>query len=212
MPTTVLLVEDHELFRLGLRHLIDRCDDLQVLAEVETAASAIAYLQEATPDVVVLDLMLADGCGTRVLQAVQQEGIATRVLVLTGRDDREWADRAMSAGAAGFVDKAARFDEVIAAIRAIAAGRTVISYKHPSHTPHDSTPKGLASDPTPAKLSAREHEVLACIAQGHTNQEAADKLFLSVKTIETYRSRLTRKLGVRGRSELFKAAQQAGLL
>ncbi len=213
MSIRVLLVDDHELTRAGVRLVIDRCPDLDLVAEADSYASAAQAIEEQRPDVVVLDLMLPDGEGLDLAEVVRQHSADTKLLALSANQTHEWADRALKAGCAGCLDKGAGVAEVASAIRAVHGGRTVINVSQAAALFRDSSHAAVPMAPTvPTALSQREQEVLGCIARGLTNQQAADEMFLSVKTVETYRSRLTRKLGLRGRSELFEYAQSAGML
>lgn len=214
MSIRVLLVDDHELTRSGVKIAIGHCPDLELVAEAGSCATAAESIRTDQPDVMVLDLMLPDGEGLSLVDVVREHSPHTRLLALSANQTREIADRALKAGCTGYLDKGAGVAEVASAIRAVYAGRTVINMTLPQDSllGDSSPPTTPASPVASSELSEREREVLACIARGLTNQQAANEMFLSVKTVETYRSRLTRKLGLRGRAQLFAYAQKNDLL
>ncbi len=210
MPIRVVLVDHHKVLRAGLCHWLSSHADIELAGEADDLRSAIEVVQSAAPDVVVLDLILPDGHGLDLLPHVRPNA---RVLVFSAQQGRDMTDRVLDAGCWGFIDKTAEGDELVAAIRAVHAGRTVISVARRTDGVVLEPPHMIEKrERVDQSLSDREREVLACLARGLTNQEAADQLFLSVKTVETYRSRLTRKLGMRGRSELYQYAHSHGLL
>lgn len=222
MSIRVALIDDHQLIRTGVKMLLTRCDDIEVVAEADTLRLGSEAIQQTKPDVALLDLNLPDGSGLELMQVIAADSPRTKALVLSAHREEAWVQKAIAAGCAGYIDKMAFSSEVISAIRSVHAGRRVISIsgmenlllQDPAHVathpPANADQQEIQT--LSESLSKRECEVLARIARGKTNQQTADELFLSVKTIETYRSRLTRKLGRRGRSELFEFAQSAGLL
>lgn len=211
----VLLVEGYELLRAGVRHALASSLDIEVVGEAADIDSGTELIQELLPDVLVFDPSRTDGLGLEFLEQCRAASPATKMLALSENGSWEGADRAIDAGFAGYIDKTVGLAELAPMIRSIVGSRTVISISA-------SAKPGVRRLLDPARpispqlhaspLSAREHEVLVCLASGLTNQEAADRLFLSVKTIETYRSRLARKLGVRSRADLFSYAQAQGYL
>lgn len=214
MSIRVAIIEDHHLFRIGLRHVLEQSDGIEVVGEAPDLETGLQVVRDTDPNVVVLDLNLPDAHGVELLQAVSASCPESAVLVVSGLDGSEWAEKSLQAGGHGFVDKSANFHEVVSAVRSVSEGRSVVSFSRRERLiRQDPRPQTVAITSNAApKLSSREREVLGCLARGLTNQEAADELLLSVKTVETYRSRLTRKLGVNGRSELFEFARQIGLL
>lgn len=161
-------------------------------------------------DIVTLDLTMPGGSPMALIEDVVRKHPQTRVVVLTMHDDPSYARMAIAAGASGFVVKSAADTELIEAIRTVArGGRHGISVTVAGSKKHATATPG---HPAIDALSGREREVLVLIARGHSNQQIADKLFLSVKTVESYRSRLMTKLGLKDRSELTRLALEAGLM
>jgi DNA-binding NarL/FixJ family response regulator len=179
------------------------------LAAVAPGDAARRHAAELRPDVTMLDASLPDTALLELMEGVRRAHPATRFLVLAGRDRPGRLDAALAMGAAGYVVKHAPPEEIVAAIRAVARGRTFIDAGHPpafvTPAPH---PAGGATPP----LSQREREVLVLIARGHPNRDIAKRLRVSVKTVETYRARLARKLGARSRAALVEYALLHGLL
>jgi DNA-binding NarL/FixJ family response regulator len=171
--------------------------------------------RELKPDVLTLDMTMPGGTGVGVIQKLVRECPATRVVVLTMHDDAAYFRVAMAAGASGYVVKQSADTELLDAIRCVAKGKI---YTHVELAASSDRPRAAAT--TLAKretnllgtLSEREREVLILVAQGHTNQAIADRLDLSVKTVESYRARLMSKLGLHNRAELTQLAVESGLL
>ncbi|MEN1681102.1 MAG: response regulator transcription factor [Planctomycetota bacterium] len=215
MSIRVVLIEDYHLFRIGLRRVLGQSEGIEVVGEASDLATGLEVVREHDPDVVMLELNLPDAHGLDLLRTVAAGCPNVALLVVSGFDGAERAEKSLQAGGHGFVDKSANFHEVVSAVRSVHEGRSVVSFSRRKRM--------IRQDPRPAaspttvpttgpKLSSREREVLTCLARGLTNRKAADELLLSVKPVETYRSRLTRKLGVPGRSELFEFARESGLL
>jgi two-component system, NarL family, response regulator NreC len=212
----VLIADDHAVLRAGLKLLINGQSDMEVVGEAADGPGTLRHAQVTAPDVVLLDLSMP---GARSMQTIEELGRVTpssRVLVLTMHDDPAYLRAALLAGASGYVVKKAADVELLTAIRAVHHGRTFVDLTRPVeqtrgrevwHVSPDSPPAGQ-----PRPLSPREAEVLRLLAQGHTNQEAADQLAVSVKTIETHRRRLSGKLGLKSRAQLFRFAVEVGLL
>jgi DNA-binding NarL/FixJ family response regulator len=208
-PTRVFLADDHAILRAGLRNLIEAQPDLQVVGEAGDADGLTAVLATAAPDVVSLDLTMPGATGTALVERVGRECPEAKVLVLTMHDDPAYLRAALRAGAAGYVIKATDPAEYLAAIRAVASGETYID----SHL-RDAAGPATTAEATPAgpPLSAREQQVLELLAQGHSYQRIATQLGVSVKTVETYRTRFSQKLGLRSRADLVRYALRAGLI
>ncbi|MFO0903776.1 MAG: response regulator transcription factor [Pirellulales bacterium] len=210
--TRVFLADDHAVLRAGLRLLINTQPDLEVVGESGDRASTLAGLDVHKPDIVTLDLSMPGGSGIQLIEAILRQHSKTRVLVLTMHDDPAYLRMALAAGASGYVVKKSADSELISALRAIASGRTytLVSLADAplAHASHGRPP----ADPRLDQLSEREREVFLLIAQGHTSQAVADRLFVSVKTIESYRARLMTKLGLKNRAELTQFAIEMGLL
>jgi two-component system response regulator NreC len=210
----VLLADDHAVLRAGLKMLVNHQHDMEVVGEAGTFGEAIRLAKICKPDVITLDLTMPDGNGVDKIEQVCRECPGARVLVVTMHDDPAYLRAALSAGARGYVVKKAADTELLGAIRAVHAGRVFVdSESHGTMSPavlvsKDDDGKDAVRD----NLSDRERTVLERLAQGYTNQSIADQLDLSVKTIESYRARLLRKLGLRSRADIIRYAVEAGLL
>lgn len=196
---TVVLADDHRVVRSGLRLLLQGEPGIHVVGETGDADSALRMVKARKPDVLVLDLNMP---GRSSLEAIPDVPERTRVVVLTMQDDPAFAREALQRGAAGYVLKEAADEELVAAVRAAAAGDT---YLNPSLGA-----RLAAAPPTPPgppdSLSEREVEILSLIALGHTNTEISERLFLSVRTVESHRAHLQRKTGATTRAELVRYA------
>ena len=207
----VALCDDHGVVRSGLRRILDAEDDLGVVGEAGTVKEAVAVASTCLPDVFVMDLGLPDGSGINATAEVIRVSPATRVLVLTVHDDIAYLRRAFEAGAAGYLVKEAADIELVQAVRQVASGR---QYVHPTLgaalLAPDAAPARLAGPG--GELSDRELEVLRMMAFGLTNAEIGERLYVSVRTVESHRSHIHQKLNVRNRAELVRRAKEAGLL
>jgi DNA-binding NarL/FixJ family response regulator len=212
----VLLADDHAVLRAGLRMLINAQPDMTVVGEAADAAEALDQVTRLKPEVLTLDLTMPGGNSIKLIERLRQDCPQTRVLVLTMHDDPAYLRAVMAAGGTGYVVKTAADAQLLSAIRAVCQGRIVVDVNLPNvRTQSAAGAEAGTGSPRPAgfaSLSAREREVFTLFAQGHTNQEIASKLFLSVKTIETYRARIADKLGLRTRAELVRYALEVGLL
>ena len=207
----VALCDDHGIVRSGLRRILSAEEDLAVVGEAGTVRDAILLAAAVCPDVFVMDLSLPDGSGIAGTAAVRRASPATRVLVLTVHDDVAYLRKAFEAGADGYVIKEAADTELVHAVRQVASGR---QYVHPTLGA-----ALLVPEAPPARvggpggtLSEREAEVLRFIALGSTNSEIAERLYVSVRTVETHRAHIQQKLDIRTRAELVHFAREAGLL
>jgi two-component system response regulator NreC len=207
----VALCDDHGIVRSGLRRIIDAEGDLEVVGEAGSIREAVVLAAAERPDVFVMDLGLPDGSGITATAEVRKASPATRVLVLTVHDDVAYLRRAFEAGADGYMLKEAADVELVQAVRQVASGRR---YVHPTLGA-----ALLAPDAPPARLggpggelSDREGEVLRFIALGLTNAEIAERLYVSVRTVETHRAHIQQKLDLRSRAELVRFARDTGLL
>jgi two-component system response regulator NreC len=210
----VLIVDDHAVLRTGLRMLLTAQPDMTVVGEAADGAKAVELARTTRPDVVTLDLNMPGVGGLATMETLKKECPASRVLVLTMHDDAAYLKAAVAAGGAGYVTKTADESELLGAIRAVSQGRSSFSLSM-----NDGLVRALLggeiknpSAPAAQELSEREREVLALVAQGYTSQKIADRLYLSVKTIETYRARLMKKLGLDDRAQLVQFAIETGLL
>jgi two-component system response regulator NreC len=206
----VLVVDDHAVVRSGLRRVLDAEEDIETIGEAANADRAIFEAMEHKPDVVLLDVTMPDGSGIDALPALLQSVPETRVLMLSMHDDPGYVRAAFDAGARGYVLKEAADSEVVAAVRAVAAGE---QYVHPAlgaKLVAAAAEERRRADADP--LSDREREILRLLALGHTNQEIAGMLYISVRTAETHRAHIMQKLRLSSRAELVRYALDAGLI
>ncbi len=210
----VLIADDHTLMRSGLRMLINTQSDLLVVGEAGDFPTTREQIALLLPKVVTLDLSMPGGDAVQEIRKLAREFPEVRILVLTMHDDSSMLQAVFSAGATGYLVKSAADTELLTAIRTVAAGRCYINLPGNPGVPVPGRELPLDSEDRKAleSLSARENEVLAFVALGHTNQAIADRLFLSVKTVESYRSRLMTKLNLGSRAELTQFAVRTGLL
>lgn len=208
----IILADDHAILRSGLRLLLENQPDFIVVGEAENGIEALRLVSGAQPDVLLLDLNMPESDGLSVLAKIRESAPNTRVLVLTMHDDARYLKEALDAGAAGYVLKKAVDTELLIAIRAVLRGEV---YIHSAMTQKLLTQvdaaAGEAADPW-KMLSEREFDVLKRIALGYTNAEIGEELFLSTKTVETYRARGMEKLDLQSRAQLVKSALKYGHL
>jgi two-component system, NarL family, response regulator NreC len=208
--TRVVVVDDHAVVRAGLRRVLEAEPDIDVVGEAGTAGDAVLETRSAKPDVILLDVAMPGESGIDVMPKLQKEAPEAKVLVLSMQDDPRYVREAFAAGASGYVLKEAADSEVVAAVREVAAGNR---YLHPALGARLISAEEEARAATEADpLSEREHEVLRLLALGHTNQEIATMLYISVRTAETHRSHIMQKLRLTTRAELVRYALANGLL
>jgi two-component system response regulator NreC len=206
----VVVVDDHAVVRSGLRLLLDAHEDIEVVGEAGNAKDAIFRARALKPDVMLLDVVMPGASGIDVLPELLKESPETRVLVLSMQDDPSYVREAFGAGASGYVLKEAADEEVVSAVREIAKGGR---YVHPTLgarmvAVEAEERAAVEADP----LSEREREVLRLLALGHTNQEIAQGLYISVRTAESHRAHIMQKLRLSTRAELVRYALSHGLL
>ncbi|MGH9650855.1 MAG: response regulator [Terriglobales bacterium] len=205
--TRVLLADDHAVVRAGLRVIINGESDMEVVGEVGDAQEVVVRARELQPDVAVLDLSMPGGGGMRALPHIAEASAGTRVIVLTMHDDPAYVRSVLAAGGWGYVLKHSADVDVVRAVRSVHRGRRFVDATLAASVLDDITPQEK-----PPQLSRRELTVLRYLAQGHSYQVIAEKLCLSVKTVESYRARIAQKLGFRKRAEIVRYALMTGLL
>lgn len=208
----IFIADDHAVLRSGLRLLMESQDDMEVVGEAGDFAETISLLTTIRPDIVTLDLSMPGGLGLKAIEKLRQKVPESRVIVLTMHDDPAYLRTALAMGVSGYVVKSAADKELLSAIRAVSQGRMFVDARSSLDTNSSLTDAPSQSDSSFDRLSGREREVLSLIAQGHTNQAVAERLEVSVKTIESYRSRLMDKLSLKNRAELTRFAIEQGLL
>jgi two-component system, NarL family, response regulator NreC len=206
----IVIVDDHAVVRSGIRMLLEAQEDFEVVAEAADARGAVFELRAHKPDVLLLDVVMPGRSGIEAIPDLLNESPETSVLVLSMQDDPAYVREAFAAGAKGYVLKEAADAEVVGAIRDVAEGR---QYVHPTLGARlvaaEAEERARAEEDP---LSDREREVLRLLALGHTNQEIAGTLFLSVRTVETHRAHIMQKLRIGTRAELVRYALSAGFL
>jgi two-component system response regulator NreC len=205
----VVLADDHQILLDGLRRLIDAKGDMQVVATATDTQSAVEAAREHRPDVLVLDISMPGGGGLEVARRLREMELPTKVVVLTMYSEDRYVMEAVRLGAAGYVLKRSADADLIEAIRAVAAGE---AYLTPAAVRLLLATQQQESGRTEQALSPREREVLRFTARGFSNLEIAGRLFVSPKTVDTYRSRIMAKLDLHRRSELVEYALRHGLL
>jgi two-component system response regulator NreC len=210
MSIRVLVVDDHAVVRTGLRRVLDAEPDIETVGEAPNAERAVFEAMAHKPDVVLMDVVMPGKSGIEIIPTLQQNAPQAKVLVLSMQDDPRYLREAFDAGASGYVLKEAADTEVVDAVRAVAAGER---YVHPAlgaRLVEAEAAERRRADEDP--LSEREREVLRLLALGHTNQEIAKLLYISVRTAETHRAHVMQKLRLSSRAELVRYALSEGLL
>jgi two-component system response regulator NreC len=207
---TIMICDDHALFRSGLRRVLEAEDDLEVIAEAGRSNEALELVRVTRPDVLLLDVTMPGRSGIEALPELIASAPDTKVLVLSMQDDPAYVRQALTTGANGYLLKDAADAELVKAIREVRLGHR---YVHPAlgaRLAAGDVPVATSADRHP--LSDREHEVLRLLALGHTNQEIARLLFISVRTAESHRAKIVQKLGLKSRAELVRFALESGYL
>ena len=211
----VLIADDHAILRAGLRLLINAQADMEVVSEASDGTHAVRAARDTRPHVALLDLTMPGSSGMRALEDIIRYCSETRVIVLTMHDDPAYLRSVLAAGACGYVLKRAVDTELLAAIRAVHRGGVFVDPSLAHVFVQDALNKANRA-PQSARslslLSERELQVLGLIAQGYGSQDIAKRIVVSVKTVETYRSRIAEKLGLQSRSDIVRFALDMGLL
>jgi two-component system response regulator NreC len=212
----ILIADDHGILRAGLCMLINSQPDMEVVGQATTNYEVVREALRLDPDVIIQDLNLPDGSGIPTIARLRKECQRSRILVLTVHDEVAYLRAAMAGGAAGYVAKTAADTELLTAIRAVYNHRVFLDLNSDAQGLQcvlmGQTSSPVPVDPRAEALSGREREVLELLARGYTNQESADQLYLSVKTVETYRARIGVKLGLRKRADFVRYAVETGIL
>ena len=204
----VLIADDHTIFRQGLAQMLSSVSEFGLASQASDGREALQLIAQIKPDVAVLDVSMPALSGLAVTQEVLRQGLPTRIILLTMHGEPEAVSRAMRAGASGYVLKDNAFEDLVYAIKSVAAGGTFVS---PSVAASLLKPVEERS-PQDVPLTRREREVLKLIASGLTNRQIAEKLFISVKTVETHRARILQSLDLHKTADLVRYAIEKGLL
>ena len=208
-PIRVLLAEDHETVRQGLRLLLESQADIEVIAEAANGLDAVKHCQTTQPQVVILDISMPEMNGLAAAKAIRRVLPKTAIVALTRHDDEAFVQELMAAGASGYVLKQSRSTELLNAVRAVAAGGQYLDALLTRRASEDEEAK---YSPRPATISDREKEVLRMMAVGHSNKGIAADLNISIKTVEVHKANAMRKLGLRGRIDVVRFAILHGWL
>ncbi len=214
-PISIVLADDHVLLRTGLRMLLERETAFRVVGEASDGEELLRLVDEKQPDIAIVDISMPKVDGFECIREIRSKGLKTRVIVLTMHDDIGYIREVMRIGASGYVKKHSVDTELYQAIREVSCGNIYLS-------PEDSRSmlqllftepvKGFEKDDPYAILSAREREVLKSIARGHSLKEIADAMHLSIKTVDTYKTRILEKLNFTKKSELVSYALKHGFI
>lgn len=210
----VILADDHTVVRAGLKAVLSSAKDIEVIGEAKNGVEAVALAERFKPDVMVMDLSMPDLDGTAATKQIIEKGLPTKVLVLTMHAEEDYLVPLMEAGAAGYLVKSAADRELVDAVRAIAHGDVYVRPAAARVLAKNLTKK----DPEKAnrerfdKLTQREQDVLRLVAQGFSAPEIGERLYISPKTVDTYKQRIHEKLGLSHRSDYVQFALKLGLL
>ncbi len=208
--TRVLIVDDHAVVRAGLKLVLEGAEGIEPVGEAGSARDAIFEARSLKPDVILLDVVMPDQSGLEVIPTLLKENPDAKVLVLSMQDDPQYVREAFGSGASGYVLKEAADSEVVAAVREVASGGRYVHPELGARLVSAESEERRREEEDP--LSEREREVLRLLALGHTNQEIATQLFISVRTAETHRAHIMQKLRLSSRAELVRYALGQGLL
>ena len=204
----IVIADDHGIVRSGVKLLLDRQPDMEVVAEADDGVEAVQKVIDERPDVAILDVSMPRMTGLQATHEIKRQAPATQVLILSMHDDERYLFEALRAGASGYVLKAAADQDLVNAVRAASRGEPFLT----SSAQHALIRDFLERGDDPAELTPREQEVVKLIAEAHTNKEIAEILHLSEKTVESHRARVLQKLGMRDRVELVRYAIRRGLV
>jgi two-component system, NarL family, response regulator NreC len=210
----LLLVDDHEIVRAGLRMLFLAEKDMEIVGEVSSGLEAIRAVADLQPDVVIMDVAMPGMSGIEATRRIKESSPETAVLALTMHEDEQYFFEMLNAGASGYVPKRAAPDDLVSAIRAVSQGQVFLYPSLARLLVQDflQRKEGDGGGTAVVELTSREREVLIAIAEGHTNREIAELLVISVKTVDRHRENIMRKLNLHNRVELVKYAIEKGLI
>lgn len=212
MKTRILLADDHEVFREGLRSMIEKHDDLEVVGDAETGRVAVRMATQLKPDIIIMDIAMPDLNGIEATSQIRANVPETRVIALSMHSDKRFVTGMLRAGAVGYLLKASAFDEVIQATRTVMNNKHYVSGDIADTVVSDYVRQLTEAAPEQhAALSPREREVLQLLAEGHSTRKIAEALHISANTIETHRAHIMAKLGIKTIADLVKFAIREGI-
>jgi DNA-binding NarL/FixJ family response regulator len=212
MGVKILLADDHKIMRDGLRSLIEKLPGMEVVAEAENGRTAVKQTRRFRPDVIVMDINMPDLNGIDATRQIVAEFPETKIIAFSMHTDHQFVAGALKAGVSGYLQKDSAFEELAQAIRTVVANQTYLSPKITGDVVKGYLEKLLVDESAaPAFLTAREREVVQLYAEGHKTKQIADRLNLSVKTVETHRRNIMEKLDITSIAELTKYAIREGL-
>ncbi len=210
--TRILIADDHAMFRAGIRALLESEPLLEVVGEVSTGDDAVDQARILKPHVVLMDLSMPGSSGLEATRRIAALNLDTKILVLTAHAEEEYLVPVVDAGASGYLTKTSADTDLIEAVKVVARGHVYLPPNAATLLLKRYKESDEGDDPGLHSLSSREQEVLALTAEGFSSREIGKKLFISPKTVDTYRGRITEKLGLTHRSELVRFALRVGLL
>jgi DNA-binding NarL/FixJ family response regulator len=207
----VLLADDHSIVRDGLRRIVEESDDIEVIAEAADGKEAIQQTHVTSPDVAIIDISMPGQDGLEVINQLHSFYPKLPIIVLTMHEEEQYVVRAIEAGAMGYITKRSASEQLLKAIRKVHAGSRYLT-DQAAELLALRVARGTVGQSPLDSLSTRELQVLRRLALGHTNREIAESYHISIKTVDTYRSRLLKKLNLRNNAELSRFAMQNGLI
>ena len=211
MSIRILLADDHQILRQGLRTLLEKQPDIEVVAEAEEGRKAVQLARELSPDVVIMDIAMPDLNGIEATRQIITEIPGVKVVALSMHSDRRFVARMLKAGASGYLLKDCAFEELVRAVRTVAVGRIYLSPGIVDVVIEDYLRRLQENDFPFSLLTPREREVFQLLAEGKTKRQIASRLHVSVRTVDSHRQHIMSKLGIRSVAELTKYAIRAGL-
>src|SRR5580704_14385192 len=211
----VLIADDHAILRTGLRMLIDAQPDMRVIAEAQNGDEAIQAARKTMPDVVILDITMPERGGLHAIGEILRNNASVHILLLTMHEEPAYLRTALAAGASGYVLKKSVDADLLSAIRAVYRGRTYVDSELAEVLVRDAFSDGIpdrAGSAARSVLSDRELQVLKLVAEGFSSREISEQIYVSTKTVETYRARFAEKLGLKSRAQIVRYALNLGLL